>query len=367
MRILPFTGLFPNVDLIASPELFFDQVSNQYLDFKKAGFFKEMKEPGFYIYQIQNAQNAHLGLIACHDLRDFDVEKILGHENTLAEREQEIMQLMMLRKAMIKPVLLAYPPVDEIDQVLNDFIGSSEPFITLYLPNDQEWHRVWFLSDPVKIENVTNLFKDKVETLFIADGHHRSATTIKLLKNHYLTSGQPSILSCYFSFDQLKIYDYNRVVDVFANISPTAFMAAVSNYGKIKPMKVGAKPKKKFEFTMYIYKEWYKVSWNKAIINRFSKSDEPILDTAILNEVVMSKILKIKDARTAQTIKYISGKSGLTPLIEEVNKNKNSVGFCVYPVEPEELISVSLAGKTLPPKSTWFEPRIKNGLLVKEL
>src|SRR5690606_2984056 len=141
---------------------------------------------------------------------DFEEHKILGHENTIAEREQHIMQLMMLRKAMIKPVLLTHEPVDEIRDLLTRFMSESPPLIELYLEEDKEHHKVWHIYEKRSVETIQFLYQTKVDKVFIADGHHRSATTIRLLKNHHLAGKEPdasAILSCYFPFDQLKIYD----------------------------------------------------------------------------------------------------------------------------------------------------------------
>ncbi|MFZ1705254.1 MAG: DUF1015 domain-containing protein [Saprospiraceae bacterium] len=370
MRLLPFEAFYPNKDLISSPELFFGEVSNQYTDFKKAGFFKKVDQRGLYVYEISNPLNRHRGLIGSHDIADFEEEKILGHENTIAEREQQIMQLMMLRKAMIKPVLLTHEPIKEIHALLENYIEYKTPFLSLYLEEEKEYHKVWSIDTDGDIQTIINLYRDKLDTLYIADGHHRSSTTIRLLKNHHLLGKTPessAILSCYFSFDQLKIYDYNRVVDVFSNISPATFIALLSNYATIKPIKTKRKPSKKFEITMYIQKEWYVVKWKKKYIEAELKSNKIILDTTLINHWVMEKILNIGDVRTTKLVQYFEGKSGLDSLIKEVNKNKNLVGICIYPVDIQEVVAFSNAGISLPPKSTWFEPRIKNGLLVKEI
>ena len=370
MRILPFDAFYPNKELISSPELFFDEVSNQYTEFKKAGFLKKAGKKGLYVYEISNPYNQHTGLIACHDIRDFEEQKILGHENTIAEREQQIMQLMMLRKAMIKPVLLTHPPVPEIRAVLDSIKNNNHPILSLFLEEEKEYHKIWPVTDPDNIDHLIRLYRDTIDTLYIADGHHRSSTTIRLLKNRLLSGHAPdatAILSCYFSFDQLKIYDYNRVIDVFSNLSPVRFIALLSEYATVKPIKSARKPKQKFECTMYIQKEWYSVTWKKKYINAELKNNKIILDTTLVNHWIMEKILQIKDVRTTKLVQYFEGKSGLEPLVKEVNKNPNLVGICIYPVDIMEVVAFSDQGMNLPPKSTWFEPRIKNGLLVKEI
>lgn len=370
MRIQPFHAFYPNKDLISSPELFFDEVSNQYVQFKKAGFFKKVSRKGFFVYLISNPINQHLGLIGCHDIRDFEENKILGHENTIAEREQHIMQLMMLRKAMIKPVLLTHEPVPEITALLHELMAGDEPLIELYLEEEKEYHRVWHIHEAKAVKQIQLLYQTKVDKVFIADGHHRSATTIRLLKNHHLEGKEAdasAILSCYFPFDQLKIYDYNRVIDVFSIMSPAKFISLLSSYASIKPIKTGRKPLKKYEFTMYIQKEWFVVKWKKKYIEAEQKQNKHTLDTTLINHWIMEKILQIKDVRTSKLVQYFEGKSGLHALVKEVNKNSNLVGFCLYPVDIMEVVNYSLDGENLPPKSTWFEPRIKNGLLVKEI
>jgi len=370
MRILPFDAFYPNSELISSPELFFDEASNQYLEFKKAGFFKKNGQKALYVYEISNSFNKHLGLIGCHDIRDFEENKILGHENTIAEREQHIMQLMLMRKAMIKPVLLTHEPNEEISTFLQSISTKEEPLIQFYLKSENEYHKIWTVSREEDIRFLVGLFAEKVDSLYIADGHHRSSTTIRLLQKHHLEGKDPdasAILSCYFAFDQLKIYDYNRVVDVFSIMSPAKFISLLSAFATIKPIKTGRKPKNKFECTLYIQKEWFVLKWKKKYIEAEMKAQKTVLDASLVNHLIMEKILQIKDVRTTKLVQYFEGKSGITSLVKEVNKNPNLVGICIFPVDIHEVVAFSGEGKYLPPKSTWFEPRIKNGLLVKEI
>ncbi|MBK9255151.1 MAG: DUF1015 domain-containing protein [Saprospiraceae bacterium] len=366
MNITPFYASYPNKALIASPESFFTDVSKEYLNFKKSGFFLKNEIPGIYIYEIKSNQQTYTGIITGNDISDYEKGKILGHENTIASKEQEMLQLTLLRKAMIKPVLLGYDSPPEIDSFIEDFKATENVFMEFSLPQVNEQHSVWLIRSNEKIKELKSLFNKHVPCAYIADGHHRTSTAVKLLKGNYLQDNpdQISILAAYFPFRDLKIFEYNRVVDVLAGITPTRFIALLSTYTDIKPMKNKRKASGKFEMTMFMRKEWFSLKWKKKIIQKFTQGH--LLDVELFNYYILGKILKIDDVRTNAKIKYVDGTIGPDAIQNVVNSNDHLVGFCLYPVSVEEIKTVSSANEVLPPKSTWFEPRMKNGILVKE-
>ena len=218
-------------------------------------------------------------------------------------------------------------------------------------------------------DTIIKLFRKKVQQSYIADGHHRVKTALILHqtdnKNEVMDTRIRSVLSLYFSWDNLSIFDFNRCAELFQSISPLEFMAALSRICNIKKLKLGRKPKKKHELTMLLYGEWYKISWKKKILKKHA--DQPVLfDTFLLNEYIFRGIVGLQDIRDDFRVKYVEGIAGLSGLEEMVSKSQNRVGFCIYPISPDELKKMADLGLTLPPKSTWFEPRVKNGLLVKE-
>ncbi len=369
MKLIPFKAVYPNLDLIASSESFFGTVKHQFVEYKKSGFFKKSESESIFIYRLETKFSVHQGIIACTDIADVLAGKVLKHENTLAPKEQQMMNLMLQNHAMVKPVLLAHDGVKELDELLNDVIDNQEVFFQVEFEETGEKHSVWEVKDGPKLRKITKLFRKKVKHCYVADGHHRVKTALILHqtdnKNEMMDTRIKSVLSLYFSWDNLSIYDYNRCAEIFQSISPLQFMAELSQICNIKRLKAVRKPKRKHEMTMLIYGEWYSLSWKKKVLKRHA--DHPVLfDTFLLNEYILKKIVGLEDVRDDFRVKYVDGVSGLSGLSEMVTKSENRVGFCLYPITADNLKVIADLGLTLPPKSTWFEPRVKNGLLVKE-
>jgi len=369
MKLIPFKAVYPNLDLIASSDSFFGTVKSQFVEYQKSGFFKKSDSESIFIYRLETKLSVHTGIVACTDIADILAGKVLKHENTLAPKEQQMMNLMLQNHAMVKPVLLAYDKVDEIDVLMNSIIKNQEVFFDVQFTESGEKHSFWELKDTDVSAEITKLFRKKVKQCYIADGHHRVKTALILHqtdnKNEMMDTRIKSVLSIYFSWENLAIFDYNRCVEIFQTVSPLQFLVELSHVCNVKKIKTGKKPKKKHEMTMLIYREWYKLSWKKKILKKHE--DHPVLfDTFLLNEYVLKKIVGIEDVREDFRVKYLDGVAGLSGLEELVAKSENRVGFCMYPISAENLKLIADKGLTLPPKSTWFEPRVKNGLLVKE-
>jgi len=367
MNIYPFKASYPNTDLIASPESFFDTVSAEFVNFRHAGFFASKAEKALFIYRIKGAKT-FTGIIASNDIEDIDNKKILGHENTLTDKEQAMLQLMLSRKAMIKPVLLAYENKAKIDTFIAQYVARNQPFFDIELPLDSEQHSIWDVSNTEDIQLLQELFKQEVPTSYIADGHHRAAITAKLVKKNYLHDDNivhPGLLCVFFPFKDLEILDYNRVIDLSGKMSKLHFMAKISHFVDIKPINKPNKPNKKHQMTMILDHEWFSLTWKKKLL-KSSRNIEVLLDVDLFNIHILKDVVNIKDIKTATDVMYVEGISGLDKMEEKLRKSADYVGFCLYPVSKDDMIKISDAGDVLPPKSTWFEPRIKNGLIIKE-
>ena len=369
MNLVPFKAIYPNLSLISSPDSFFGEVKSQFSEYKSSGFFKKVEEDSIYIYQLEVRETKHQGVISCTDINDILKGRILKHENTIASKEQNMMNLTLQNKALVKPVLIAYDRVIEIDQLIKRVIKKHPSFYQVAFENTGEVHTIWKVSSVKLVNEFVQVFKDMVPISYIADGHHR-VKTCQLLnatnkKNEVVNTKLKSVLSLYFSWDQLDIYDYNRSVDAFLEVSPLRFMSQLSEYCKIKPLKKGRKPKQKHEMTMLLYGEWYRLRWRKSVIKRHQDEDV-IFDTYLLNHYIIENLLGIENVREDARMKYIDGVVGVEGVEQYVNSNENRVGFCMFPITAEDVKTVAKNNKTLPPKSTWFEPRVKNGLVVKE-
>lgn len=368
MHIKSFCGVYPNLTLITSPELFFGTVKHQYPEYVESGFFHKTEQESIYVYQIKTELGTFTGLITCTDINDFTKHKVLKHENTLAAKEQHMMTIVLQNKAMVKPILLAYDRVSEIDTLMEEVKKNQKPFFNLTFDEWGEQHTIWAVTDAKKISSFERLFEKKVDVSYIADGHHRTSTSVSLYStNHhsYNKESMAQVLSIYFSFDQLKIYDYNRVVEILNTIDPVEFMVKISKYCKLKKLSKPRKPSSKFEMTLFIAKKWYRLKWKKKVLRAYD-DQKIVLDADLLNRIILNDICRIENIRKDKRIKYVDGVSGTLGIEKEVSKNEDRIGICLYPVTKEELKYVAEHEGTLPPKSTWFEPRIKNGMIVKE-
>ncbi len=368
MNIYPFQAIFPKEDLITSADSFFGSMKFQFNEYYKSGFFDKSPQEALYLYQISHDGVKNLGLVASTDIKDFSSEKVLKHEKTLAAKEQNMMQLMLQRNALIKPVLLAYKSNKAIAEYLKKIIHRKKPILRIDFENENTEHKVWKITDPDAVESIRKLFKQKIPKAYIADGHHRSSTSEILYRSNNVENAESKfgkLLTIYFPFDELEIWDYNRVVEVFNTTELPVFLTKLSKYCKIKTLKKKRKPKNKYEMTMYMNNYWFSLKWKKKILKKYA-TQKVLLDSELFNTKIMGDILGVADVRESKKIKYFSGKEGLVSLEEEVNKHNQKVAFFIYPVLQEELIQIANQKKTLPPKSTWFEPRIKNGVIVKE-
>jgi uncharacterized protein (DUF1015 family) len=365
MKIFPFQATYPNTELMASSDSFFATVREDFLQYQQSGFFRQAKEKAYYIFEIQSGKKVHAGLVVCLDVTDYSAGKIVKHEQTIASNEQEMLKVLLMRGAMVKPVLVCHPEIKEITREINKLKKKRKPFLDIkstLIPNEYRLYQI-----PEKEgQELARLYKNLVPKVYIADGHHRCSTGEKLFKLQGNKNGKDyaMILSALFPFDQLDILDYNRIVHLPHNLKLTRFIADVSNVCDIKPLKKPAKPRRKHDITMCIQDHWFLLKWKDEVIKKYRKLPA-VLDAHLLNTEILEGILGISDPRNDERIEYIPGHMDPAAIEEKASISDQVVGFCVYPVQFDELVKISDAGGTLPPKSTWFEPRMLNGLIVK--
>lgn len=365
MRIKPFRALTPKLSLIASVDSFFDTVREDYQTYKDAGFFETSDSDLFVVYNIISGDQVYHGIVGAADLRDIVDNKVLKHEKTLAEKEQHMIRLTVERRAQIKPVLLAYHQVAEIDAFMVE-VSTRKPDYSLTFKTGHE-HRLFAINSKDEIKRVQKLFS-KVPKTYIADGHHRCATGQHLHETEDQMAGRihfDSLLALYMPFNDLEIYDYNRVIDITNLTTPGRLMALLSHVCKIYPLDRHRKPIQRHEMTCCVEGHWYRLRWKKRVLKSYKNGI--IFDVALLNEYVLQAIMNIQDVRSDPHITYYSGVKGLKGLNKVVQQDHGKVAFCLYPVQKSDIVETAEAGKTLPPKSTWFEPRIKNGVVGLEM
>lgn len=365
MKIFPFKAIYPNVDLIASPDSFFSTVRDDYVQYYQNGFFHSSDDLAYYIMEIKSGNRVRSGLVVSLDVTDYSKGKIVKHEQTIASSEQEMLKILLQRGAMVKPVLLCHPAINEIAKEIQSLKKRKKPIVVVSTSLGEIEYSLYQV--PAKdAQELVRLYKSLVPKVFIADGHHRCSTGEKLLKFQGALQDKDYslILAALFSFDQLDILDYNRVVELPYHMKLTKFMAEVSRVAILKHLDNPAKPSKKHDLTMCMQEEWYQLTWRDEVLKKYKKGPA-ILDAYVLDKEILERILGITDIRTDNRVDYIPGNLGPEKVQEKARMTDHHVGFCIYPVQFDELVKVSNSGGTLPPKSTWFEPRMINGLIVK--
>lgn len=367
MHIKPFQASYPRLEFITAPDSFLASVKEEYVEYVQGGFFQQTSRESLYIYQIRTPRRHYTGLVACVDIRDYLSGHIRRHEQTLPDQEQKQMQLMLRRKSAVKPVLMTYRQVGRIEEWLNAYLRRRDPFFSVSLPGEDQEHHIWEVAEPHAIEELQRLFREQVPDTYIADGHHRTSTTA-LMYEHHIAEGAgedySQLLSAFFPSNQLEILEFNRVVEALDECSPTWFMARIAQLFDIEILAVPEKPRAKHEIVMLINREWYRLRWKPEVLAEYR--DHPvILDAVLLNEKVLQGIFSIDEERTDDRIEYVEGPRGLDGLRQKVVKNDYRVGFCLYPIQLDDFFRLVDTGEMMPPKSTWFEPRMKNGLIMK--
>jgi len=367
MKIKPLKACYPILEKIESSEVFCDEAKHMYRSYVADELYQKAPKPAFFIYQIQSITGEHTGVVALNEVEDFFDGKVKKHEATLGEREKQQMDLFLRWEAVLKPVLLTYPSVPEISAWLNGYVRKSKPLFVAKFKQGKVLHRVWAVSDEPAIEALQDLFTQNVKSTYIADGHHRTTTMAMLheLRDEYPAYDFDHLFCAFFATDQLDILDYNRAAEIPVDMTATQFMAHISKVFEIEMLESERRPMDKHEIVMCLRKEWYSLHWRPEIVQGMDEQNA-LLDATLLNERVLGNILGIHDVRSDTRVTYIDGSKGLKGLLKAATA-RNRVGFALYPVHFADMMFLADAGEILPPKSTYFEPRLKSGLLVQEL
>lgn len=354
------------VDIHSS--LVYEQAAENLKKFIKGGVLLQDDERCYYIYRLTMDGNAQTGLVCCSSVDDYVNGVIKKHEFTRPEKEIDRINHIKATLAQTGVVLLAYREVNELTKVLDSWIEQNESVYS-FLSEDDVKHEFWVIDDYGTVTNITDIVDDEVPATYIADGHHRAASAVKVAeeyKNRDLEiSGNESFnyfLTAIFPSKQMRIMDYNRVVRDLSGLSNSEFLSLLTEPFNLT--KKGAKPyrpQKKGEFGLYLNGLWYKMVYKED-----SKELGLIenLDVSILQEEVFDKLLGIKDPRKDERIEFVGGIRGLEELAKRVNSGEMAAAFSCYPVSMEELLAVADSELVMPPKSTWFEPKTRDGLIV---
>jgi len=323
--------------------------------------FRESK-PCYYIYQLIMNGAVQTGLVCGSSVDDYDNDLIKKHEFTRPEKENDRINHITTTGAQTGNVFLAYRSVAEIDALIEKWKTDKNPVYDL-IADDKVQHTVWIVNDSKVSDKITELFKTKVPATYIADGHHRAASAAKVRKalGKKAPAGADIFLTTLFPSEQLRIMDYNRVVKDLNGLSNEAFLQKLEEKFTIEKVKEAVAPSQLHEFGLYLKKQWYKLTAKEG-----SWKNDPIgiLDVTILQENVLNALLGIQDPRTDKRIDFIGGIRGLAELEKRVDSGEMAVAFSLYPVSIQQLFDIADSGNVMPPKSTWFEPKLRDGLLT---
>ena len=345
--------------------------------FKDYGWLVQDKEEKLYIYaQSMNPTdaNAHwqYGIVACAWSEDYVNQVIKKHELTRKDKEEDRMKHVRITNANVEPVFFAYPAVAEIDAIVSN-ITKEAPIYDFIAKEDNFGHRFWVIDDKATIDRLVELFATEVPSMYIADGHHRSAAAALVgqekKENNPGHTGKEEynfFMTVIFPDNQLKIIDYNRVVKDLNGLSKEEFLNALRESFDVEDMGTEIyKPAKLHEFSTYLDGHWYKLNAKPGTFN----DEDPIgvLDVTILSNLVLDKILGIKDLRTDKRIDFVGGIRGLGELKRRVDNGEMKVAFALHPVTMKQIIDIADSGNIMPPKTTWFEPKLRSGLVIHTL
>jgi uncharacterized protein (DUF1015 family) len=329
---------------------------------RKEILFRESK-PCYYIYELVMNGRSQTGLVAGSSVNDYENNIIKKHEFTRPEKENDRINHIKICGAQTGNVFLAYRQVTEVDDIISIWKQEKSP-IYKFTAEDGIQHTIWVVNDDIVIRSITRLFEQQVPTTYIADGHHRAASAAKVRKTLGVeaTDDADFFLTTLFPSNQLHIMDYNRVVKdtnglkIETLLEKLAIDFTVQNNGK-EPYK----PASLHEFGMYVNGNWYRLT---AKAGTYSTDPIGVLDVTILSNNVLDKILGIKDQRVDKRIDFVGGIRGLGELVKRVNSGEMALAFSLYPVSIQQLFDIADTGNVMPPKSTWFEPKLRDGLLT---
>lgn len=352
---------------IYSPEVYAKAKENLYGMIDK-GILVQDEKPMLYIYELTMDGRSQTGLVACTSIDEYMQGIIKKHELTREDKEQDRICHVDICNANTGPIFLAYRTVDAISEII-ERIKKNAPVYD-FTAEDGIKHRAWIIDSDEDINKLVELFKD-VPNLYIADGHHRNASAAKVglkrraEKPDYTGDEEFNYyLAVIFPSDQLKILDYNRVVKDLNGMTEDEFIKKLSENFDIKEVSGRAKPEKQYDFGMYLNKKWYMLT---AKENIRSKDAVKGLDVSILQDNVLIPILGIGDIRTDKRIDFVGGIRGLGELEKRVDSGEMKVAFAMYPTSIDQLMAIADENKIMPPKSTWFEPKLRSGLFIHSL
>ena len=350
----------------------YEQAARNFKKFQEKGWLVQDEKPAYYIYaQTMNGKTQY-GLVVGAFVEDYLNGTIKKHELTRKDKEENRMKHVRVNDANIEPVFFAYPDNKVLDELINKYVKNNAPEYDFIAPIDGFGHQFWVISDANDIDIITKEFA-KMPALYIADGHHRSAAAALVgaekannNPNHKGDEEYNYFMAVCFQASQLTILDYNRVVKDLNGLTSAQFLEKLEKNFDVQRMgKEIYHPTGLHNFSLYLDGEWYSLTAKRGTYN----DADPIgvLDVDISSRLILDEILGIKDLRTDKRIDFVGGIRGLNELKERVDSGEMKMALALYPVSMQQIMDIADSGKIMPPKATWFEPKLRSGLVIHKL
>ena len=366
----------PEIDfdpiLLDHDDKVYDRAVKNFAQWQKNGWLVQDKKPCYYVYAQTMEGRTQYGLVLCAHTDDYAEGKIKKHELTRKDKEDDRMVHVKIQNANIEPVFFAYKDNSQLNEIVSKTVAAAPEYS--FTDENGFGHSFWVIDDDATIEKITDIFTNKVNAFYVADGHHRTAAAARVgaekRSGNAAHTGDEEynyFMAVCFPETQLKIIDYNRVVKDLNGLTPEQFLSALEEDFTVTPYEGEGEchPSHLHNFSMYLGGKWYSMETKPG---RYDDNDPiGVLDVTILSNLVLDKILGIKDLRTDKRIDFVGGIRGLGELSRRVDSGEMKVAFALYPVSMKQLTDIADSGNIMPPKTTWFEPKLRSGLAIHKL
>lgn len=350
----------------------YDRAVKNFAQWQKNGWLVQDKKPCYYVYAQTMEGRTQYGLVLCAHTDDYAEGKIKKHELTRKDKEDDRMVHVKIQNANIEPVFFAYKDNSQLNEIVSRTVAAAPEYS--FTDENGFGHSFWVIDDDATIERITDIFTNKVNAFYVADGHHRTAAAARVgaekRSGNAAHTGDEEynyFMAVCFPETQLKIIDYNRVVKDLNGLTQEQFLSALEEDFTVTPYEGEGEchPSHLHNFSMYLGGKWYSMETKPG---RYDDNDPiGVLDVTILSNLVLDKILGIKDLRTDKRIDFVGGIRGLGELSRRVDSGEMKVAFALYPVSMKQLTDIADSGNIMPPKTTWFEPKLRSGLAIHKL
>jgi uncharacterized protein (DUF1015 family) len=350
------------VDLSIYDSSVYEKAKTNLLQFIEQGVLFKEQSDCYYIYELVMDGRSQTGLVCCSSVDDYENDIIKKHEFTRPEKEKDRINHISITGAQTGNVFLAYRNVEKIDVIIAGIKSTNKPVYD-FIAADGITHRVWIAEEKTIVDEIKSIFQKDVPCTYIADGHHRAASAAKVRKAATvgMNTEDDRFLTTLFPANELKIMPYNRVIKDLNGLSKEEFISALQDDFTISTADAPVDPKELHEFGMYVGGQWYHLT---SLEGTYTNDPIGVLDVTILSKNVFEKLLDIQDQRTDKRIDFVGGIRGLKELERRVDSGEMQLAFSFYPVSIQQLFDISDSGEVMPPKSTWFEPKLRDGLLT---